>query len=381
MRPILGLSLCGLIFAATITHAQELPSLQPSRYSMQLTHILTRDGSLKTGWFLGTYADTLVAQIAKKTERISRRDLVRVDVERPTERSAGTLAGVLAGIYAGNALGLRAENQPFAFVRDESGGAFALYSALFGLVGGVIGNLVGGAAGNVAVFDFPADESANAAAWGDFVESNSPGRNKGTVHLSFQGGWIQGPLPSSNSRGPSYYYSGYYANAGSLNMVRKIQLTYSLSQFLDVGLAFLWLGQPSTASYSYSGGGMNISLEGTGRYAVAVVQPLWKLGLKGVQWDVGAGIGVASYDCQAFSPPSYYSYDSVRAGMFIEQKKTTFSTLIYTEVKVFPANFLSLGVAADWAYIPDRVPVVQGVKFESNRLGTTSIGFVLSFHI
>lgn len=381
MKRLLCVSIIVWLVATTSVHAQELRSLQPSRYSMQLTHILTRDGTMKTGWFIGTYGDTLVAQIAKRTERISRKDLVRVDVERPTERSAATLAGLLAGVYVGNALALKADTQPFLFMRDNEGGEIALYSALFGLVGGVLGNLVGGASGNVAVFNFPVDEGGNSAAWDDFLESNSVGPHRGTVHLSFQGSWVSGALPTSEKVGSSYYF-GQYSGASSLNMVRKAQLTYSLNGALDVGLAFVWLGQPSISTYgpSYSNV-MTVSLEGTGRYAIAVVQPLWKLGLKSLQWDIGGGVGVATYKCQASSPPYYFTYDSLWAGTSVDQNKTTFSTLLYTELKVFPSDFFSIGVAADWAYVPDRVPAVRGFTFDSERLGTTSIGFVLSFHI
>src|SRR5512140_2221432 len=130
------LSLCLLLSVWLCTtnalHAQQAPSLQPSRYSFQLTHILLKDGTLKTGWLLGTCGDTLVAQIGKISERISRRDLVRVDVERPSQKGSATLAGVLMGIYAGNAWALKAENQPFIFMRENNEGELALLSALFG---------------------------------------------------------------------------------------------------------------------------------------------------------------------------------------------------------------------------------------------------------
>ncbi len=165
MRYILLLAVSAWVSSTIALYAEPSPTLQPSRYSFQLTHILTKDGKLKTGWLLGTYGDTLVAQIGKNSDRISRRDLVRVDVERPPQKGASTLAGVFMGVYVGSALTLKANNQPFLFMRENNEGELALVAALFGLVGGVIGNLVAGAAGNVAIFDFPEDEAANAAAW------------------------------------------------------------------------------------------------------------------------------------------------------------------------------------------------------------------------
>ncbi len=382
MKQILFLFACIWSCATFAVRSQPSESLQPSRYVFQLARILTKDGILRSGWLLGTLGDTLVAQIGGKSERISRRDLLRVDIEAPQQKGKSTLVGMFAGIYAGNALALRAENQPFLFMRENNQGEVALYSALFALLGAGVGFLAGAAGDYSITFDFSGDEAANASTWEDLVEGGSGAGHKRLFHFSLQGAWVSGPLPKPGTEQSQFYYSYDFSGATRLNMVRKVQLTYSLTKFMDAGLATVWLGQPSIAHYSPSyGGGVTVSLEGSGLYVIGVFQPLWKLGWRVAQWDIGAGFGRASYDFRASSPPFYVAYDSVSPGTFIEKKKTAFSTLLYTEFKVFLTDYFSLGITADWAYIPEKVPDVQGFTFDSHHLGSTSIGFVLSFHL
>ena len=111
---------------------------------------------------------------------------------------------------------------------------------------------------------------------------------------------------------------------------------------------------------------------------MGVIQPLWKLGWKDVQWDVGVGLGIATVEFKSSS--QVYDYSS-SSSVSIGNTRTMFSALINTELKVFVTDHFSIGLAADLAYIPEDVPSVQGITFESKTLGTRSVGFVLGLHL
>ena len=376
MKRVLLISLCILSCAPSVLHTQPSHSVQPSKYAFQLTRILLKDGSMKTGWLLGTSGDSLLAQLGGKSERISRTDLLRVDVEAGSQKGKATLAGMLMGIYVGDALALTAKEQPFLYMRHTDEGELALYTALFGLVGGLMGYLAGGAGDQMITFDFSGDEADAASAWEALVEGHSQAGQKRSFHFSLQGAWVNGPLPKPDGAqaSPYFYYGG--SQATSLNMGRKMQLTYSLNDFIDVGLACVWLGQPTVGIFGLDYGFATASLDGTGLYAVGVFQPLWKLGWRTIQWDIGAGVGWASQEFTASVAP--YQNPS---WIPIETKAHSISTLLYTELKVYLADYFSLGVVADWVYVPEKVPEIQEFVFEAKHLSTTSIGFVLSFHI
>lgn len=361
--------------AIASTQAQPSESLKPSAHFFQLTRVLLKDGTVKSGWFVGTDRDSMVIQIGRISERLSRQDLLRVIIDVEPSKGAPALVGMISGAYLGSALVLKSDNQPFLFIGGNNGvGAALLYNALFSLVGGAIGYLVGATQSKEVVFDLSGTEEERRARWEDLCKSGQKVGREGSVHLSFQGSWVSGPVPQD--RANEYYYG---QEMSSLNMMRKLQLTYTMTNFADVGLAFMWLGQPSR--WYYSPDYNKIALNGRGYYAVGVFKPLWTLGMHSVQWDIGVGVGIASVDF-SIAPDVYYYYypPPSSSGTPIETKKTTFSAMTYTELKVFIADYFSVGFIADLVYIPENVPSVQGVTFERETFGTTSVGFVVGYH-
>ncbi len=374
---VLWICLCAW---TSVAAAQQSEPLKPSEYTFRLARLVLKDGTVKEGWFVGTVRDSVILQVGPRSLRFSRQDLIRVDVERKPEGGKTALAGMLVGMYAGTALLMNAEGQPTLFYSNERDEFFSLLlpEAAFALVGGGIGYVIGAARSNEDVYEFTGSEEENSARWEELSSGGPEVRRRSTVHLSIQGSWVSGPLPNPAE---NFADGNGYSNATRLNLIRRVQLTYSLSEFLDVGFAAMWLGQPSVQFYGYSPqfSSRSLQLTGHGYYAVGVIQPLWKLGWRDLQWDIGAAVGMASVDCRAIS----WGYDSYYQAVefLVEKKKTTFSAAINTEFKVFIAEYLSLGVTADLVYIPEDVPDAGGFNFASTTLGSSSIGFVLGFHL
>lgn len=375
------LSVCLWTCLTPFTNAQPQESLKPSAFTFRLARMVLKDGTAREGWFLGTFRDSIVIQVGTKSKRYSRHDLLRVDIDAPRDRGKTALVGMVAGAYLGTALLMRDKEQPTPFFdRGHSDvGGVILPEALFMLAGGGLSYLVGAFQGDDK-FDFTGTEEENTARWEELSAGGPDAPHRPAVHLSAQGSWVSGPLPSADVR-DQYYYHGY-DEATPLNLLRRIQLTYSVTNFLDVGIAAVWLGQPPLHMLTSFPQSTQLSLEmnGSGLYAVGVIQPLWKLGWRDVQWDIGAGVGIARIDFKATSQ-AYEYYTPPSPTISIDKKKSTISAQFNTELKVYITEYFSLGLTADLVYIPEEVPDVPGISFESRTLGTTSIGFVLGVHI
>jgi hypothetical protein len=374
VKHITFLLVCLSSWAPAFTDAQLSESLTPSKYFYQFARVLLTNGTAREGWFLGNQRDSVVIQIGRISERFSRKDLLRVVIDAKPDRSTTAFVGMFAGIYAGNAFFLTDENQPFLFLGDEyeSGWQVLVYNALFVFVGGGIGYLVASVQSDELTFDFTGADEEIAARWAELCETDTPEQGKAKVHITFQASWVSGPLPHANS--------GYGIEPPPpLNMLRKLQLTYTVTDFADIGLALMWLGQPQFSSYNFSSSYSlsSANLNGRGYYAVGVFKPLWKLKWRAVQWDVGIGAGRASVDFTA-TQSLYYTGPST---LMVEKRKETFSAFTFTEFKWFIAQNFSIGLTADFVYIPENVPQLQGINFQSSQLGTTSVGFVFGIHL
>jgi hypothetical protein len=357
--------------------AQQTESVVPSQYAFRLARIMLKDGSIHTGWLVGTLRDSVVIQVGPQSVHLSRHDLARVVIETKPKRSTPELVGALLGMYLGDALVLRAEGQPDLFVRDHEGPeAIVLYSALFALAGGAVGYIAATIEGDETVMDFSRGEEDSAAAWARLAGTQAEADRQGNFHLSMQASWVSGPVPKNLTGG---YFSSQ--SAVSWNMLRRLQLTYSVTDYAEVGLARVWLGQPSGMSYQMYplGTNTNINFDGKGYFVVGVVQPLWKLTGRNVHWDIGAGLGLASFD---FSGTSWtYTYGLEPPMTTVAVRKDVLGALAYTELKVFVSGYFSLGLTADVVITSESVPNMTGVTFDSSTLGTSSVGVTFGFHL
>jgi hypothetical protein len=328
--------------------------------------------------------DSVSLVVGGKLQKISRLEMWRLTIERRAEPGKATFAGLLLGVYAGNLAFLRGEDQPFAFVRAHNSNSpylDILVDAGFAVVGAGIGTLIGSSTQGDESFDFAASEEVNQREWDrlrDYV-SDDESEHRFTVHISFQGAWVDTYLPNSDD---NYYSSGgSVSGASNLNIMRKMQLALTITPLVDGGLAVMWLGQPLSNWYSYSSSGSSngsVRMTGQGYYALGILKPLHSLVLRNLQWDIGGGIGVASveYNCHRYS----FVYAGGEQASDVTIKKTLFSTLVYTEAKVFLSDYLSLGITGDYVFIPKKIPSIDEVKVESRGMGTASIGFTLGLH-
>lgn len=360
---------------------------QPSRFatspgvSNALTRVLRTDGTVTAGLFIGLMEDSVSLVVGGRLQKISRHQMWRLTMERKAERGSTTIASLLLSIYAGNVAFFRVEDQPFAFMQtsDFNGPLTIIASNVaFAFVGVGVGYLVEASDESEEVFEFGVSEEVSQQEWNRLRTFVSRSEHNSRVHVSFQGSWVDTYLPNSTDYSYNYFSS---ARVSNLNMMRKIQLALTFTPLLDGGIAIMWLGQPSHDWSNYSSfvsTSGSVQMMGHGYYALGILKPLHSLALRNVQWDVGAGIGVASVDYHDYQKT--YTYPDTLLPIEVTRRETLISGMLYTEVKVFLSDYFSLGVTGDYVFIPEKTPTIREINIGSRSMGTASIGFALGLH-
>jgi len=298
------------------------------------------------------------------------------------------LIGSFAGAYLGNILLFTADGQPTAYWGNQDGGAKAAVSLLFAFVGGGVGYLI-----DLAVeeregsnsFNFNIDNEKREEEFERLKNFLIGAEKENLIHISFSLSQVKTRYSDiENSTPLNPYYS--HVAVTSFNLLRKIQVTYSLLSFLDIGGSVCWFGEPSFYySYPYSYNGLNGNgsqiYEGVGYYATAIYYPLKTFLPKKISWNIGAGIGMGSVN---------YSFEEMRTiGIYpdITEEQTlkkideaVFSAMISSQIDVFLINELSLGFNIDYIYVPGDMPVILDTDIGEKSLSNFSYGASLGFH-
>jgi len=198
------------------------------------------------------------------------------------------------------------------------------------------------------------------------------------------------------------YYPEYYqdtnndSSTGNFDMFRKVQLTFNFGRAFEVGLAFYPLSEPMAAAGKYvrtyvgdlefdNSFQITQTLSAYGAYAVAVYKPFLGRLPKPFSWSIGLGLGAArvGYHLKTFlqTEDLHNGYQDQEGGFDVS--KTHPSGVIYTQFECFLYQNVSVGVIADFVYVPSvRVPAFpeMGLSAQSLRFGNASIGFVLGAH-
>jgi hypothetical protein len=225
--------------------------------------VLCRGGESHAGLLAGVTDRALVIRLEGDEKAIPFVELEKVVIERTKSGNSSIVGGMLVGIYAGNLLVSRAKMHPPIYMRDIHSTGYLLSGIFYAVVGGGLAYL---ASGNWAkgekVFDFSGDENQRARQR-ERLKSFVMGKDLWElpkVHLSFQGGYVAGGVGSrfrSELEKRGFYVQweerslgGETDLASRFNMLRKIQLSYSASEKVELGAAVYFLGEPSLAGYS-----------------------------------------------------------------------------------------------------------------------------------
>lgn len=374
--------------------------------------ILLRSGSMLAGALVGVESDAVVLLRKGQEEKIPRQDIRRITIEKESNRSRSAFQVMLLGTYLGNVLLFRAEDEPAFYLRNDlCSGAIALWETIIVGASTGLGFLLSGILEkNEQVFEFSDSAKENLANWERLKRFILGIGDQKKFHLSLHGGQVFPRISSRykslfQSAGYEVYKSGYCyygecaGEASDFNMLRKVQLTYSIKPYLDVGLAMSWLGERPISGYketsfqaydpywgyqytAHEHHNFSQQVSSTGYFVVGVCRPFFNQTPKKISWNVGFGVGTIKTDfiLQSYSHNTYSYVDTTEVSKL---SKLRFGALAFTELNFNLIEGLSLGFAADYAFTPAiEAPGLPEAGIPAQRLGGVngSVGFNLGLH-
>jgi len=382
---------------------ERIPAASSLRFNA--TVITLHTGETLVGALAAVNQEAIILVSRGAEIEIPWQNMRRIVIE--TERNHGQfLAFMFLVPYVANLFYLRDKHQPLFYAnwRQKEKGEIFFAEALFFGLGTGLGFLTSLGSGEAeAVFEFFGNNEENRRNWKrmrNFI-IRPDGQKK--FHFSVQGGSVFDQIADQaksvlqdGGYGTGYTIWDYdYGEASDLNLMRKVQLTYSLNPHVEVGAAFMLLGEPTVfrskqESYlayypagkyyytNYRHFDVQQSLSATGYYAVGIYKPFFDILPRGLSLNIGLGLGLVKTDFILKIRKEWQS-----AIMDFHMTRWQFSSLAFAELYVYLSQMFSLGLNADYVSMPSfeaAGSLEAGIPPQKLRGGNASIGLCLGFH-
>ena len=365
--------------------SSRIPAIMRLLYNRVIVSRLT-NGPL-IGLLVGVENNSLVIKIKEEEQMISYNDIAEIIIEVKKNSGSNIVLGMLGGAYLGNLIFDRAENQPPVFVnREGESGVWLLFkNALYACAGGALIYLVNYVSKNSEKkFTFSKDPIKRLKTWEKlkrFIIGYEPELAK--FHLALQACHVFTPVRNwyANVFPGAYDFSGEM----KINLLRKVQFTYSIRTDLEVGAAWIALGDPGYSGRYWQNKKLswfNLYKDDYGFYGVLIYKPFDHILSNKMEWGIGGGLGPAKLDIalRAGTRSGYPDYIEKEEEHKISEVKLSgvlFSNLTFKLSRIF-----SFGLYADYVYIlPEKIPEFPNINIPGKKfnLGNASMG--LSFGI
>lgn len=370
-----------------------------SRLLHNRVHLYRREGTYLSGLLVGVEDDALIVRIGERDEKVRYQNLSKVVIEIEKKRGRHLPYAMLLGTYFQNLLSFRAKNQPTAYLEDtyEKVGSVILGNALSALMwGGIWYYVFSNFEKSKKEFELNGKEKKRLARWERLRSYITGEYTQKKINISAQGGYVFTRVSSHyktlfqdagyETRNYSYLFGEYREGATDFNLLRKLQVTLTAPSNNEFGIAVYWPGEPSAVGYiddwtqSFE---VEQVLSTTAYYGVIVLKPPRFQKSKLISLNFGIGVGMAQVDFRIRTGLEIWdpSYEVTRNQYSVS--KRLFSSVIFAELNFFFREALSLGLIADYVYIPSlQAPEVPeaGISAQDLRLGNASVGFTLGLH-
>jgi len=350
-----------------------------SDYLYNMILVVNKKGEVKNGFFVGVDSSGIYFLFKGKTEKLDLDELSYIKISRTRKYSGHGLTGGLWGMWLGNIMFWQAKGQPTVYLRDygrsEDFYGFLAADLAFAAAGIGLGYLAGALFERKdATYQFSGNTISRKKELNRMIDAVKGTTGVSKYHLSIYTSQV-------NSRGTddfknmiteyglkpsSYYYDYYYTSDNSvlsnINLLRKLQFTYSLYPDLDFGLAVNFLGIPDiyaarSGYYSNSGTRVNGIFHATGYNAVAVYSPLKKFMPEDINWTLGCGLGLVNVDYStSFSLDTTIYMGGVSKAIYEHQtsyvKKTLVSMELFSDIVFNISSAATLGFNLDYMLVP-----------------------------
>ncbi len=347
--------------------------------------ILDKNENITRGFLIGLRSDSILILKNKKTIGIAISAIIHISFDTDHSNWMSFTSGAVLGMYIGNLIFFQAEEQPTAYWSTDAEEGKLAASLFFAFIGGGIGYIIDlGLEKSEESFDLSGEGSQRMKEVERLKKFLLSDESTKQVHVTVQlaqvGTRFSEIKDLSNS---SDYYS---RRVTSFNLLRKLQVTYSLFYSLDVGGAISWFGEPQINWFnslfndqqSYHG---NQSYVGTGYYAVASYHPFKSVFSSSVSWIIGGGIGLGNVNYNFINVVDSGVFPDVSSdSTIVKINESMFSGLIFTEFDFYLFDELSLGLAIDYVYLPEEMEAIPELGIDKRSLGNFSIGATIGLH-
>jgi hypothetical protein len=358
------------------------------------SNIWLKNGNLYRGYGFSVKQDSIILFTMIGKQRFNKNQITKIRIEPEQKTYKNGFAGLYLGVLLGNIIFYTEDdNSPTAYLDTETGYlGYWLLNIIFAGVGAGAGYLIDLATDKSYEFDL----LANIRDWETLKnfhsrKMDSPGR----WHFAVQSAWVYPRIKSFYEKplkqhGYSFHEHYYYGDS-KFNLLRKIQLTYSLDHNFEIGAAVFWQGERAWSAYNYenyNSSNLEFSNEVTGYYAVGVYNLLSLQSTKLINLKLGLALGFANVNFKIDHYGYYYGSNDFSHKI----DKALYSQIVFAELLFKPFHGISLGLTADYSETPAQtipeilltgseqtIPPIPETSIKSKKIsfGNSSVGFLM----
>jgi hypothetical protein len=339
------------------------------------------DATVVTGRLASVDHRAIVVRSADGNERSFALDSVRTTaLIAPVRRGLGSLA-VMGAMYAGATIG-SFNNEPGggAFIPGDGGETYVGWG-IGGLVGGIVGMLAEGDRANLRTEYDVRDSAARARLVAAGRAALTP---RADWQITFHGGVV--PTTARDGQEPIIYAAGirnypdeefspgmFRANLAATTLLRRVDVTRSQLEYLDLAASVISLNQPGIDVTSFDGSSSSRTIrEGyVGTAVVAGGRVRLGLGSRALPFlRAGVSVGVAS--------------SSVERDFVDYASRFSLAAHASVELVVPIGDYLIVGGSADYTAVPPLdVPADARRRIASSRvdLSAPTYGFLVGVRL
>ena len=340
------------------------------------SNIWLKNGDLYRGYGFSIQQDSILLFTMAGQQKFKKHQIVKVKIKSDHKSYKYGFAGLFLGVILGNIIFYHEDFSPTAYLDARTDETFYwLLNFLFAGAGAGLGVLIDMSSDQGYEFDLLTDIDD----WQKLKNLQSGKMNSvRNWHFAVQSAWVFPRIKSIFDEDLKElghnFYDYYYPYKSKFNLLRKIQLTYSIDQNFEVGAAVIWQGERNFNTY-YENSYITFLNDITGYYAVGIYNLLSHKQTKSINIKLGLALGYANINFET----KYENYFEGYNFSYI-LNKSLYSQIIFTEFLVEPMHGISLGMAADYSWSPAQtIPEIPLTSIKSKKInfGNSSIGFLM----
>ena len=357
------------------------------------SNIWLKDGNLYRGHGFSLKQDSIFLFTLIGKQKFNKNQINKISIDSERKSYKNGFAGLYLGVLLGNILLYHEDYSPTAYIDNETDNIFYwLMNIVFAGAGAGAGYLIDQVSDKSTSFDL----LENINNWQKVKNLHSSKMAyPGNWHFTIQSAWVyprieniyRKPLKENGFSSSDYFYY-HYQESSIFNLLRKVQLTYSLNHNFEVGAAIFWQGEREWETYNnVNSTHIRFSNDITGYYAVGIYNLLSFQSTQFINLSLGLALGSANIDFKI----NMFSWAHGNNNFNHQTKKSLYSQIVFAEILFKPIYEISFGLTADYAETPAQtipeIPIIDNtqlpqptqtfIKSEKIKFGNSSIGFIM----